>query len=321
MFDSKIKILLDTDIGVDCDDAGAIAILHTLADKGEAQILGMTHCYSGKYNAGCISAINTYYGRPDIPIGVCHKAKEIHDIYARHLAENFTNRYRNNEECEDAVALTRRLLWESADHDVTYVAIGSLYSLRSVLESEADGICPLSGEELLKQKLKRTVIMGGRFKESWPEDYVLGNNYVVDAEFNIKADIAASQIVCERFPGEIVFCSYEIGWDIITGEGMLKSELHHPVKSAYKKYTGGARGRESWDLTAILYAVRPEAGYWSLHEFGKVTVDDAGVTTWTKDEKSRHTYLLVREEPDKIREILDNMLETIPKLSAEAGDK
>ena len=38
-------ILLDTDIGCDCDDAGAMAVLHALADMGETEILAVTHTH------------------------------------------------------------------------------------------------------------------------------------------------------------------------------------------------------------------------------------------------------------------------------------
>jgi inosine-uridine nucleoside N-ribohydrolase len=44
--DEPVKIILDTDIGPDCDDAGAIAVLHTLATQGAAEILGIAHCTS-----------------------------------------------------------------------------------------------------------------------------------------------------------------------------------------------------------------------------------------------------------------------------------
>jgi hypothetical protein len=36
--DGSVKIIFDTDMHTDCDDAGALAILHTLADKGECEI-------------------------------------------------------------------------------------------------------------------------------------------------------------------------------------------------------------------------------------------------------------------------------------------
>lgn len=62
-------VILDTDMGGDCDDAGALAVLHVLADRGEARILAVTSCTSAEATPGCIDAINTYYGRPEIPVG------------------------------------------------------------------------------------------------------------------------------------------------------------------------------------------------------------------------------------------------------------
>ena len=42
--DKPVKIIFDTDIGGDCDDAGALALIHRLCDKGEAELLAVTHC-------------------------------------------------------------------------------------------------------------------------------------------------------------------------------------------------------------------------------------------------------------------------------------
>jgi hypothetical protein len=75
---APVKVIFDCDMGNDCDDAGALAILHALADNGEADILA---CMMWKMRkdepktgpAAVIDAINTYYGRPDIPIGIGKK--------------------------------------------------------------------------------------------------------------------------------------------------------------------------------------------------------------------------------------------------------
>jgi hypothetical protein len=63
-------VIFDTDMGSDCDDAGALAVLHALADMGELKILGVVFS-SGKnrYGVGVCDAINTYYGRGDLPLG------------------------------------------------------------------------------------------------------------------------------------------------------------------------------------------------------------------------------------------------------------
>jgi len=51
----------------DCDDAGTLAMLHTLQDLGECNILAITTSWGGEVVPGAIDAINTYYGHPDIP--------------------------------------------------------------------------------------------------------------------------------------------------------------------------------------------------------------------------------------------------------------
>ncbi len=52
-----VSVIFDTDIGGDCDDAGALALLHRLCDLDEAELLTFTHCCSDHFKAGCISAI------------------------------------------------------------------------------------------------------------------------------------------------------------------------------------------------------------------------------------------------------------------------
>ena len=37
---NPVPIILDTDIGPDCDDAGAMSVLHALTNNNEAEILG-----------------------------------------------------------------------------------------------------------------------------------------------------------------------------------------------------------------------------------------------------------------------------------------
>ena len=56
------KIIFDTDIGGDCDDAGALAILHEAQNAGKAELLAVTLSTSSPYAAGCADAINRYYG-------------------------------------------------------------------------------------------------------------------------------------------------------------------------------------------------------------------------------------------------------------------
>ncbi len=70
---TPVKLILDTDIGggacQDVDDVANLCIAHALADLGEAELLAVIQDSSPIYGAGVISVINTYYGRPSLPIG------------------------------------------------------------------------------------------------------------------------------------------------------------------------------------------------------------------------------------------------------------
>lgn len=314
---TKVKVIFDTDIGCDCDDAGALGVLNALADRGEAEIIAVTNCTANEYNAGCVDAINRYYGRKGIPVGTLHDPQQVshgwRDVYGRKVAERYENGYKNAKACPGTVEVLRKALWENEDGDIVLVATGSMLSMSLLLNSKPDGICPLDGMQLVRQKVGRTVFMGGRFKQTWPGEVVVGEGYVVSAEFNIISNIKVAQEVCRDWPGELVFCSYEAGLYIITGKHLAAGGREdNPIKYAYSLHSGFS-GRESWDLVTMLYAVRPDAGYWALHEYGRITVDDEGVTTWYRDEKCRHTYLLYKEDHKVIEDVLEELLDHEPE--------
>ena len=64
-----MNIIFDTDMGGDCDDVGALFILHGAVERGEARLLATMGCISADAIAPCLDAINTWFGRPEIPVG------------------------------------------------------------------------------------------------------------------------------------------------------------------------------------------------------------------------------------------------------------
>ena len=312
-----INIIFDTDIGGDCDDAGALALLHRLCDKGEAALLAVTHCYSSPYVAGCIDAINRFYGRV-VPVGVNYDIVHAgRGTYAGGLCDLFPNRYPaetfgTGQAAPDTLEVLRKTLSEAEDQSVTFVVTGMLHSMARLLGSGADGISPLSGEELIKRKIVRTVVMGGRFFESWPMTiYPDGNEagMPVTWEWNIQeSGYQDAHFVCEKWPGELVFSGYEIGSYIKTMvDYPARARRGDPVALAYELHNHG-QGRCSWDLTAMLEAVRPGV-YWHYHAYGRVTVDENLVTHWRRDETSRHTYLLPKTDYEEIRRVIDDLVD------------
>jgi len=193
---------------------------------------------------------------------------------------------------------------------VTLVVVGDMGTMARLVTSEADALSPLSGKELIAKKLHRTVVMGGRFFESWPMPIFADNKIgakLVDWEWNIHGAIKDAQIVCEEWQGELVFSSYEIGSYILTMVGYNeKAPADDPVRLAYDLRVGN-KGRCSWDHTAVLDAVRPDT-YWNYHAHGKVTVDDEGITHWTPQKNGQHTYLLPKADYEEIRKVIDDLI-------------
>jgi len=315
--EKPVKIIFDTDIGGDCDDAGTLAMLHSLCDKGEAELLAVTHCYSSPWYAGCIDTINRYYGRT-VPVGLNYDCpKTNRNTYAGLISDLFESRYPascygTEDAPEDTLRVLRKVLAEAEDQSVTLVVTGALTSMARLAESKGDDISPLSGQEMIRKKLARTVVMGGRFKESWPMViYPDGNEngMQVTWEWNIKGSgLRAAQTACDLWCGELVFSSYEIGSYIKTMVGYpMRAKKGDPVAAAYEIHNRG-EGRCSWDQTAMLEAIRP-GKYWNYHAFGKVSVDDEFVTHWHKDDRYRHTYLLPKVDYEEIRQVIDDLVD------------
>lgn len=64
-------------------------MLHALADLGQLEVVGMTFVGSNPFGPPCVAAINTYYGRANVPVGTLKEGtlviETVHD-YSRPLS-------------------------------------------------------------------------------------------------------------------------------------------------------------------------------------------------------------------------------------------
>lgn len=310
------KIIIDTDIGGDCDDAAALAVALELMNAGECQIIAVTHCTMYEEGAGCIEAILNYYGHPEIPIGCFNKEDNIKgewcNIYATDVALRYPTRYMTGAHYENSVRVMRKTLAE-AEEKVTIVTIGFFTTIARLLQSDPDEYSDLTGFELVKNKVERVICMGGMFKEFLPGEVLSSGEYTLTPECNVKADILSSKIVFEKWPTELVLCSFEIGVKIITcGDLQINGNIDNPVRKCYEtwseKFGNGAIGRESWDPVTLLYSIRPESQYYDLYPYGRICVDDQGCTTWHPDDDCRHTFLKEKKHPKEIEREINKIL-------------
>ncbi len=294
-----VSIILDTDMGNDIDDALALAMLHALESRGESRLLGVSICKDNAYAAAYVDLINTFYGRGGIPLGLVRGGVTPEEgRYAppvvRQCDESGNPRYaRTIESLQDypeAVPMLRRLLADSDDGEITVVMIGFSTNMARLLDSPADAISPLHGRELFARKVARVVMMAANFSSE-----ALNDPKREMAEFNIVKDIASAQRFIGNCPSPIVFTGLEVGKKILYPASSIESDFtwaaHHPVVDAYRLYQPMPYDRPTWDLTAVLHAVRPHGGYFGLSEQGTARVHDNGYVSFTPDTTGRHCYL------------------------------
>ena len=132
-----VRIIFDTDMDSDVDDAGALAMLHALMNRGEVEILAVMISSTSPASAACAGAINTYYGRADIPIGSSKTGPNAEQWYHDSVG-NFPHDLGSSDDAPDAVALYRKILSAQPDHSVTIVTVGWLTNMADLLNSKPD---------------------------------------------------------------------------------------------------------------------------------------------------------------------------------------
>jgi inosine-uridine nucleoside N-ribohydrolase len=303
---APVPLIFDTDMDTDCDDAGALAILHTLADRGEVEILATVVSSRHKWAAPCVAAINAWHGRPDIPIGVPKSKAKVWDRrgskYAQKISEKHSPALKSGDAAPDAVAVYRKILAAQPSNNVGLCSVGDLTNMRDLLLSKPDAASPLGGRELVAQKIKVWVCMGGRYPKHL-DPGVFGN---------FKPDPLSTVEAVRDWPGVIVFTG--LGDDILTGGRLRETPVDNPVRQAYEIYLGKTPTRPSWDPIAVLYAVRPDAPLWTIHATGHNHIFENGCNEWREGPPTNQRLLELKPGAEKeLRDTLDRLMIQPPK--------
>ncbi|MDD4016382.1 MAG: nucleoside hydrolase [Kiritimatiellae bacterium] len=306
---APVKLIFDTDMGNDVDDVMALCMIHTLQTRGEVELLAVTITKDHPQAAAFVDAVNTFYGRPDVPIGVVKggvtpepgKFNPLADVKNDDGSLRYPHDLMRGEDAPEAVGLIRKLLAAEPDNSVTLVQVGFFTNFRRLLESHPDGHTPLSGRDLIAKKVKVLSIMAGAFQTvNWDTRPL---------EYNVINDMPAAQALAKNWPSPVVWSGFEIGVAAAFPHEVIERGFayvkHHPLKEAYTLYMPPPHNRPTWDPTALLYAVYPECGYFTLSPGGTVTVEDNGATWFrpARDGKGQHRYLAMSgEQSARVRE-------------------
>ena len=295
-------VIFDTDLDSDVDDVGALAVLHALANNGEAKILAVIVTSDDMYSPLCADAINTYFRRPDIPIGVNKKTKlRSFSRYTKGITEEYPHDLQSYGEAEDATILYRKILSSQPDNSVVIVTVGHLTNLKSLLLSQADTHSSLDGVTLIRKKIKLWSCMGGKYPSGKEPNFY-------------RPDPGSTVICVNRWPKQVVFSGAEIGGEIKTGGEVFRKQasLQSPVRRAYELYNR-FQGRSSWDQTAALYAVRGSGEYFSVHKQGHNHIFSDGSNEWRPSPDKDHVYLVKKMKPEELAGIINELMAQKPK--------
>lgn len=285
-----MRIFLDTDIGPDCDDTAALAILLQRCREGRAALIGVTHCTGSRYGLACIDSICRAFG-VRVPLGTCADQSFLSDgvalRYTKPVSETFPHGFPPDAPQPDALGTCIDALSKEEDGSVTMIAIGPLNNLARFL---SDPVCG----PLMQKKVRRIVTMAGCFDAD-----------PVFTEWNVEMDIPAARTVFEKWTGPLDACPWEAAGSVLTG-ACLKEYPDNPAALAYRIYCGEKMLRPSWDLATVEMALGEVSGMeWS--EDGRIEIDAKGVTRFSPDKAGNRRYARLTDAEAAAR-ALENVL-------------
>ena len=285
-----INLILDADFGSSTDDLFALMMINHYMDEGRVDLKGIIVDREGEKNAGVVDIMNTYYGHPNVPVGLERNGVKnprcfipyngICDLKDVNGNPMFKRSF-DESKCIDGYKLYRKLLSEAKDKSITVVAIGFMTTIAQLFESGADEYSSESGLDLFGKKVKAVYIQSGRFEAG---DSLSG--------YNMRAASKQAAIFYNKLPKDvdIIMSPSNIGdlmdyspKDVLAD---LSTTERNPIKAVYTHYTCDT-GQRMWDTNCLVNAVDGDQGYY-LSPRGWVTFVDLG-------EKSQ---MLFRPDPN-----------------------
>jgi len=280
------KVIYETNMCLSVDDVGGLAMIHALQNRGEVELLAVCLNEVHPSGAAAIDAVNTWYGRGDIPVGVYRGpfpdpdssafldalAKFPHDIDIKSALS--------------ALEVYRDVLAEQPDKSVTIISVGFMNNLGDLLKNEP---------ELVAKKVKELVIMGGH----QGDDHNLG----------LHNTVSAAQNVLQNWPSPLVF--HHLGHDVMTGAGLEETPVENPVREAYFKFFGCKfSDYPSWDMITVLYGVRGASNYFTQTSSGTGSIPSG----YKWDLKTRNDSFLEAFLPvEAYARIIEDLMLEAPK--------
>jgi len=307
-----VGIIFDSDIGNRIDDILALALLYGFDGKRETRVVSVSVTKSnlkaaafceavGRFYAGAVSGAFSAVGRT-LPVGLATDGNMPEDMplftvpLAKVNAEGapvYSHGIEKLNDTAEPTPLIRNAFTAQHDQNCIVVLAGPATNLVKVLD--LPGV-----KDVISKKVRFLSLMGGAFPQGGPE-------------FNIKSDVPAARKLFAEWPTPIVASGYEVGEALHFPASSIETDFSwspaHPVVDACRAYKPMPYDAPTWDMTAVLYAVRPEANYFKLSEPGTIGVLDDGRTKFSPSPGAKHRYLIL--DPSQKENIVKTYTEIV----------
>lgn len=240
------------------DSALALAALHSLEGLREARVAAISVTGSGLAAAAYCDAVSRFYNlgpAPNsnrlLPVGLTLSDPLPADPPMTLVGKEFPSSIRRPVDTAEVPAQFRNSLTFIQDNNVVVVLSGDAAPL-------AQSMALAGTMGLVKAKVKLLVVV---------DSGEAGN-------------AGALRQVLADWPGAVVLLPRELGeavpYPAVSIENDFTWAPRHPIVEAYRAYRPMPYDAPSYDLAAMVYAVRPESGMFKLSEPGAIQITENG---------------------------------------------
>ncbi len=314
-----IGIAFDGDLGNRIDAMLAVAMLNGFTAKTEARRISLSVSQPSLVSAQLADVVATFYrGRPaGAPTG---------GVGA--ITEGMLGMPEGRGPADDTPALAALLAKKNADGTPLYSSpISGLVNtaesailIRNLLLAQHDGNAAivLAGPATGVVRILGLYRSGPQITAKCRELVVAAGAYPAGApEATIKSDVAAAKRLFAEWPTPIVAVGSEVGDALPYPGASIEKDFAwapaHPVVDAYRALKPMPYDAPAAALAAVLYAVHPDDGYFTLSDPGTIAVLDDGRTQFTPAADGKHRYLIVDPaQKERVLSVYSAMVSAAP---------
>ena len=132
-------------------------------------------------------------------------------------------------------------------------------------------------------------------------------------------ELKSASALAQTWPTRIIWSGFEISFALRYLHQSLERDYNYvdyqPSKGACYAYNPSPHDRPTWDLTSVLYAIRPNQHYFGFSKSGNVPIDKNGLTHFRETKNEQQHLKLNASQMIRVKETLAGLASQPPNKS------